>query len=512
MHPAAPPPTSELLQLPTSHLLSSQSTSTEPFIDNQISYQQPASKTTCDLSPIDLWLHGQEEPAQLPITSSDCSRRQSLLNPQISASTYQSRKRKRELLSEDYGGGHNLKTPPQSLTEANLQLLTGHSLKKSHKMSTKITSTATTQGLSIKVLLTENGMPMDNLAIKSTDAYRAVMETSNVRIARGRHSPEKVAKAGSFELLAAKYKTRSEQTFIERFFLPLTQGSRNILIKDDSGKEIENPIWKERDWDDDGIDINTCQPFLRNSLPKVDTRGDKNYKKLLDSHERIKNPNPDRCYGLAEETFTMKERRINYLLHKYIGISNGIYHPSIVIEFGLHKSITDLEAQCARGGAALVNAVRSVRLAAGEDIMIDGADQDSLIYTFAISGETAYLHVNWAFVEGSSTTFHMHLVKGFCLRGGHTIMEMRGALNNLLDWTVGDRQTWIKGLLQKIDAKGNKLVVPTPITLESTTGDSSVVIVGNENESEDELAGGMASLVSGSGTPNKKRKQDGPAA
>lgn len=416
------------------------------------------------------------------------------------------------MLLEDYGGEYDLKTTPQSLTEANLQLLTRPPPQNSYKMPSKCTSTATTQGLSIKVLLTENRMPMENLAIKSTNAYRAVMETSNLRIARGRHSPEKDAKASDFEVLAAKYKTRSEQTFIEMFFLPLTQGSRNVLVKDDSGNETENPFWKERAWSDDGIDINTCQPFLRNSLPKVDTRGDKNYKKLLDSHERIKNPNPDRCYGLADETFTMKERHINYLLHKYVGISNGIYHPSIVIEFGLHKSITDLEAQCARGGAALVNAVRSVRLAAGEDIMIDGADQDSLIYTFAISGETAYLHVNWALVEGSSTTFHMHLVRGFCLRGGHTIMEMRGVLNNLLDWTVGDRQTWIKGLLQKIDAKGNKLVVPTPITLESTTGDSSVVMVGNEDESEDELAGGMAPSVSGSGTPNKKRKQDGPAA
>ena len=239
-------------------------------------------------------------------------------------------------------------------------------------------------------------------------------------------------------------------------------------------------------------------------MPKVDTRGDKNHKKLLDSHERIKNPNPNRCYGLAEDAFTTGELRINHLLHKYIGISHGIYHPSIVIKFGLHKSITELEGQCARGGAALVNAVRSVRSAASEDIMTDGADQDSMIYTFAISGEIAYLHVNWAFVEGSSTTFYMHLVKEFSLRRGPTIIEMRGALNNLLDCTVGDRQTWIKALLQKIDAKGNRLVIPALITLESTTDDSSVVIVGNEDERDDELAGGMAASVSG-GTRSAKK-------
>ena len=355
-------------------------------------------------------------------------------------------------------------------------------------------------------------MPMENLAIKSTDAYRVVMEVSNARIARERCSPDKDAKASDFEVLAAKYKTRSEQTFIEMFFLPLTQGSRNVLVKDDSGNETENPFWRERAWADDGMDINICQPFLRNSLPKVDTKGDKNYKKLLDSHERIKNPNPDRCYGLAEQAFTTEELRFNHLLHKYIGISHGIYHPSIVIELGLHKSITELEGQCARGGAALVNAVPSVRSAAGEDIMVGGADQDSLVYSFAISGEIAYLHVNWAFVEGTSTTFHMHLVKEFSLRRGPTIMEMRGVLNNLLDWTVGDRQTWIKGLLRKIDAKGNRVTVPTPITLESTTDDGSIIIVGNEDEEEDQLASGMAASTSGGGTPNKKRKTDRPAS
>ena len=82
-------------------------------------------------------------------------------------------------------------------------------------------------------------------------------------------------------------------------------------------------------------------------------------------------------------------------------------------------------------------------------------------------------------------------------------------MNNLLDWTVGDRQTWIKGLLRKIDATGNKVVVPTPITLESTTVDGSIVIVENEVEREDELASGMAASTSGAGTPNKKRKKDG---
>lgn len=222
VHSATPPTASELLEISTSHLTSSQSTSAEPFIEDGTPYQQRASRTICDLSPIDLWLHGQEEPAQVSITSSDCPHRQLSLNPPISDSAYQGRKRKREWLPQDYGGERDLKTPPQSLTEANLQLLAGDSSQQNHRMSAKSTSTATTQGLSIRVLLNENRMPMENLAIKSADAYGAVMGASNVRIARRRHSPDKDAKAGDFEVLAAKYKTRSEQTFIEMFFLPLT--------------------------------------------------------------------------------------------------------------------------------------------------------------------------------------------------------------------------------------------------------------------------------------------------
>ena len=187
VHSAAPPTTSELLEIPTSHLPSSQSISAEPFFEDGTPYQQRASRTTCDLSPIDLWLHGQEEPAQVSITSSDLSRRQLSLNPPISNSAHQGRKRKREWLPQDYGGERGLKTPHQSLTEANLQLLAGDLSQRNRKMSSKSTSTATTQGFSIRVLLTENRMPMENLAIKSADAYGAVMEASNVRIARRRH-------------------------------------------------------------------------------------------------------------------------------------------------------------------------------------------------------------------------------------------------------------------------------------------------------------------------------------
>ena len=113
-------------------------------------------------------------------------------------------------------------------------------------MSSKSTSTTTTQGLSIRVLLAENKIPIENLAIKSTEAYRVVIETLNTRIAQERCSLDKDTKASDFKVLTVKYKTYSKQTFIKIFFLPLTQASRNVPIKDDSGNETENLFWRER--------------------------------------------------------------------------------------------------------------------------------------------------------------------------------------------------------------------------------------------------------------------------
>lgn len=369
-------------------------------------------------------------------------------------------------------------------------------------MPGKDNSASTIQGLSITVLLAQNRMPIEDQAIKSTEAYQAVMEISQARISRERHSPEKAAKASDYELLAAEYKERNEQTFIEMFFLPLMQRVRNVEVINDKGINTDNPWWEERAWADDGLDINVSRPFLRQSLPKVDTKDNRNLKKLLESHERIKNPVPDRCYALSQKAFTTEENQINLLLHKYTGISAGIFNPSVIIEFGMSKPILELEGQCARGGAALVNAFRCVRSAADENIMAPGADQDSLIYSFAITGVAACLFVHWAYVDGTNTTFHMHIVEEYSLRRGVTIVEMRGALNNLQDWTVGDRKVQIKALLHKIAAKGNQVAVPSPIALESATEETE-----NTERDENEQASEAAASLSVGTTPNKKRKE-----
>ena len=69
-------------------------------------------------------------------------------------------------------------------------------------------------------------------------------------------------------------------------------------------------------WEEDGLDVNISQPFLRESLPRIDTEGKKVLQNFLNRHERIKNPTPDRVYGVADDAFTEEENTVNNMYNK----------------------------------------------------------------------------------------------------------------------------------------------------------------------------------------------------
>lgn len=123
-------------------------------------------------------------------------------------------------------------------------------------------------------------------------------------------------------------------------------------------------------WEEDGLDVNISQAFLRKSLPRIDIEGKKVLQNFLKRHERITNPTSDRVYGVvAEDAFTEEENTVNNMYNKFAGLSPGLYHVGLIFEFGRDKSMEEVEAQCARGGAVAIYAAREIRLAAGENIM-----------------------------------------------------------------------------------------------------------------------------------------------
>ena len=134
-----------------------------------------------------------------------------------------------------------------------------------------------------------------------------------------------------------------------------------------------------------------------------------------------------------------------------------------------------VEAQCARGAAALANAGYQMRIAAGDIVSQGGADLDTVVYSFAVTQSNVHLSTRWAGFTGQKTIFHMHFYDDYDLRKGESIMRWRHNFNNVLEWLIGDRLTWFKGILNRIIQKGQAAIIPQTIALKSATKNQSSI-------------------------------------
>ncbi|KAL9102562.1 MAG: hypothetical protein Q9163_002312 [Psora crenata] len=375
------------------------------------------------------------------------------------------------------------------------------------KKNTLSTESSIAQGISIEDLLRINGMPIEDPKVRGTNEFKIVHNVAKEVLGRERDSPEIGGKKKKYwKDLHEHYVNRNEQTFRDQFFIPFTSPERNV--------SKDGETYLPRRFADDGLDCNSNQPFVRGSLPKINTHRHKSWQRLLNTHARIKNPVPDFCWGYSTEVLTRDEEIICLLYNRYTGISSGIWNPSVLAEFK-QWDLKSAKAQCARGGAALVNTNRQLALAMGKDIHELGADKESIVYSFAVAHETAQCFVHWVNVtkEGPRivTTSHMHLVAAYSFpAGSEGIFQLRHDLNNILDWVVDTRKSWFKNLLAAIEVKDlNEF--PMTIELEDE--------VDNDEEDEDKTDGlNEAASVSGSynlcdgqqsGASGKKRKTDG---
>ncbi|KAL9129306.1 MAG: hypothetical protein Q9217_002217 [Psora testacea] len=387
---------------------------------------------------------------------------------------------------------------PLPLSRENLRLLNGdmapqttpeESLESLSSKQTSKQASSTTKGLGIHDLLELNQMPIDSPTVMERQAYQDAMAFAQRILSRQGISPTTEGFAKDMEALRRKYAHRNEQTFIIEYFWPLMG----------KGRHVEGP--EERPWKKDGLDINSSQPFLREALPKVDAKKDKLLERLLSRHERVKNPVPDVLYGLSKESFSDAEETVNKLLNVYTGISSGIRHPAVIVEFKTGDSIEEVEAQCARAGAALVNSTRQLLVAAGENILTPGADVRTPLFSFAFVPSLAQLSIHWAEVtDDKSIIFHMHPIEQYGLRvpNGGGALAMRRSLNNILEWIVGERKDWIKQLLAAIAQREREKGMPR--TIESKHKGAQVGQASNSDN-------GLTSTESTMTPASKKRRK-----
>ena len=353
------------------------------------------------------------------------------------------------------------------LTRDNLILVTGDmptagASEKSKAQQTQTSSSA--KGAPIQEVLRFSGMPIEDEEVEDSPDFQPIKDLTERLLAPGRDSPEIAGRDHRhWQAELHKYKGRNEDTFVGQFFYPFTNGARNVLS--DSCQTIQ------REWREDGLDINQNQPFLTGSLTKTITGGNKEWHRALSLLPRVKNPKPDTVYGYAINSLTMPEQEVCAVNHMYAGISTGIRLPAIFNEFG-QTDLPRAVAQAARGGAAIVNATRELVKRTGKDIMSPGPDVDTVAFSFPYTYNLAHLYVHWALVRDRKVTYHMHLLRFYVIdRKQDGIFQQRRDLNNLLEWMLFERRKWVGVLLADlIRAKSPQL--PPSFPLEAADDDA----------------------------------------
>ena len=262
-------------------------------------------------------------------------------------------------------------------------------------------------------------------------------------------------------LFRDKYATRNEDTYVKKYWGKLIRDHREVEVPNESA-ENQTPVatdlvkkaWEKQAWDADNLDDNWNREFIKESIPAIHTEGDAVATRLLAAHDRVKNPKPDIAYGLDDDAFTDAELQVNSLYNRFAGISPGIWYPGAIVEAKTAGIIEMVECQCARGGAALVNAMRELLCRSGVDVSAPGADTKSAVFSVALIPTCANIHVHWAEKrKDGSTRFHMHLVESYALRNNSQNLLLRRRVNNILDWITLTRKTWIHEMLANIRAR-----------------------------------------------------------
>ncbi|KAI4100810.1 MAG: hypothetical protein LQ345_007434, partial [Seirophora villosa] len=374
------------------------------------------------------------------------------------------------------------------LTKTNLQLLqfimsgnpvTPSQRSKSTKSSTTAVestpSTPSNQKLTLREVLRINGMHMMDMVY---DDYPALQERADQITASERNSAMRPESAKRLERLRQWYQDSNENTLMVKWWTKLFKDERDVRVEETQEEtpdvsDLSEEFWASQSWDIDGLDESWDKEFRKDSLPKLDLTDRPAARLVVEQNERVKNPKPDICFGVRKDVFTIEQQDVNNLYTQYAGISKHIRHPACIVEGKLNQTMDEVQAQCCRGGAALLYATRKMMDASGADVYKPGADLDSFVFSLALIPSTATLFMHWAEVKGGKRVlYHMNDVTIYHLRKDIAKAQLRHDLNNILEWMLYERLPWIKTILDAIHKrlKSSKLPLPPfPVTSSTTS-------------------------------------------
>ena len=258
-------------------------------------------------------------------------------------------------------------------------------------------------------------------------------------------------------------------------------------MKDSRQVEMADGTWEKVSWDQDGLAEKWDQLFRKDAIPKI-SESNSITRKVLESNSRIKNPKPDIVFGLQSKTFSANINTVNAAYAQFTEVCPGVWFPFLIVETAKKKPIKDAILQCARGGAAVINAMRKLNhISGGRDLCKPGADYAFPALSLACNEDNAVLQFHWALVTSAGETiYQMHRVHGYFITNPGVPGMLRHGLNNILDWGTLNRKLEVDMMMNRIEMRmgqGNLIQLPTRPEI---FGEAGAVAAESEDD-QDEL-------------------------
>ncbi|KAL8953325.1 MAG: hypothetical protein Q9222_000819 [Ikaeria aurantiellina] len=289
------------------------------------------------------------------------------------------------------------------------------------------------------------------------DFCHLVMNIANTERPSGR-KPESERK---WQNRMKKIHVHNEATMLDHILPLLIKPGRQVPVHPpDTQAEVAldqhvyHSMWE--DFDDSGLDWTLDQEFAGSYLPNSykEVGYDDEIAKILAKERGMKNPKPDRAYGLAANHIPPPKGQPVQLRDEARGYLNaipGLHHAFFLIEGvrsagNLQKAVN----QACRGGTVAVRTQRLLLGALGQDTMREGPDRQTYVYTATVDDHVMSFWVNFAHVgkmmpSGQKfVNYHMEHIYSYGFRSPDAELFLRRVCHNILDWGVRGRRRMLE--------------------------------------------------------------------
>ncbi|KAL9593856.1 MAG: hypothetical protein Q9219_007352 [cf. Caloplaca sp. 3 TL-2023] len=264
-----------------------------------------------------------------------------------------------------------------------------------------------------------------------------------------------------------RIRLHNEATILDHILPLMIKDGRQVPIQGPSteaestaDEQVYNSLWE--DFEKSGLDWTLDREFARTYLPNTyhNIGYEERIATALAKERGMKNPKPDRAYGLAINDIRPPKHNPVLLRDGTRDLLNaipGLQHVFFLME-GV-RSAGDLNKafnQACRGGAVAVNIQRLLLEAIGEDIMQEGPDRQTYVYTATLDNNAMYFWVNYAHVTTAIPSgekivdFHMDHIYSCTFRSDDAELLLRRVCHNILDWGVRSRRPTLEARCSKM--------------------------------------------------------------